>query len=105
MIPLVTIRIEGWVVPAIRSERLDLLAAICPLVAIRCILSIRTEALIIVAIRNSKRPASLPRKRNRLATTLMTASLAALTVLSAVGCTRRYYRKQADQDVTSLIQS
>ncbi|QDV83469.1 hypothetical protein TBK1r_24100 [Stieleria magnilauensis] len=43
-------------------------------------------------------------KRNHLATALLSASLAALTGLSAIGCHRQYYRKQADQEVACLLQ-
>lgn len=81
-----------------------MLAAICLLIAIRRIVTIRTESLIIVATKTIKRSEGLPRKRNRLANALLTASLAALSGFSASGCHRAYYRKQADQEVNCLIQ-
>ncbi|WP_286177629.1 hypothetical protein [Stieleria mannarensis] len=39
-----------------------------------------------------------------MAAALISASLAALTGISAIGCHRQYYRKQADQEVHCLLQ-
>lgn len=44
------------------------------------------------------------RKRTRLAGLLATAALTAVTSLTAIGCHRQYYRKQADQEVACLMQ-
>ena len=92
-----------------RPERLALLEAICFLVAIRHIVSIRTESLIIVVRKHSNRfgrtgQKRTKSKRGRLATAIATLSLTALTGLTAIGCHRQFYRKQADQEVACLIQ-
>jgi hypothetical protein len=44
MNPIVTVRIEVWVVPAMRRERLNRLKTIRPIIAIRPVSSNRTEA-------------------------------------------------------------
>ncbi|MCA9140538.1 MAG: hypothetical protein KDB00_27390 [Planctomycetales bacterium] len=43
-------------------------------------------------------------KRSRLAAAILSVSLAAISGLSAAGCHRQFYRKQADQEVACLLQ-
>jgi hypothetical protein len=99
-----SVRSQGWVVPEVRSGRLDLLVLNCRLLAIGRIVSIRTESLIIVINQKSSRPVLSSRKRNRLAGKLLSGSLAVVAGLSSIGCHRAFYRKQADQEVNCLIQ-
>lgn len=63
-----------------------------------------TESQVIVVTKHSAQSRGKQIKRARLVQVLLGAALSSMTLVSAIGCHRQFYRKQADQEVECLIQ-
>lgn len=77
---------------------------VCIKTAISNVVIPGTESQVIVVTTQTTRSSGTWTKRNLLARALAGATFAGLALVSAVGCHREFYRKQADQEVNCLIE-